>query len=187
MPMFRYRNLLFFALFLPACTMQTTTDTGASKLSDASIRLFTLGQNILFSDSAAFNPNRTEAYYVRSDSTFQIFGYCWYRFAKFSAVIHAPLDTGTISLDFPAIPCSNYQVATFYPNGKSGNAIIYFSNGDWSTDSVHTGTITISSIDTINHTLNATFHFIAINTTQGSTDTVHVDHGVISNIRFYVN
>ncbi len=167
--------------------MESTTDTGSWKNSDATITYFARGRNILMSDSGGFSAPPMIATYSRSDSLFCIFARCIYDGSNMiSFVLQMPPDTGQTTLNFPAIRFY-YDTVDRYPNSRSGNALIYFSDGAWSTDVNHTGTIDITDFDTVKHTFDARFAFRALDTSKESSNTVAVDSGIISQMPFQIN
>ncbi|MBP9152771.1 MAG: hypothetical protein KBF73_10850 [Flavobacteriales bacterium] len=55
--------------------------------------------------------------------------------------------------------------------------------GDFATDSIHTGTFTVTSIDTVAHLLSAEFQFTAVNLSNPS-QTAVITEGVVNNIHY---
>ena len=153
------------------------------KLSDAQITFSSRGQQFVIGDSTDGGCGIAGVItmgggYNSADSVFFIFGSAYNASIEFE--FRGPLKTGNFILDGPLVFPTD---SSHYP-WLHGGASVAFGTGSeteprWITDSLHTGFLTITSIDSVNKLYNAIFSFTAIDTTH-TLDTVHVDNGVIT-------
>jgi len=116
--------------------------------------------------------------YNPADSMFYVSGIAYNASIEFE--FRGPLKPGNFILDRSLIiPADSAHCPWLH-----GAAGVAFGNGSeteprWITDSLHTGFLTITSIDSVKNLYNAIFSFSAIDTTT-HLDTVHVGNGVIT-------
>jgi hypothetical protein len=191
MLLFGMRSWKYIILLLPlaGCT-QSGPDCMVTwlKLSDAQITFSARGQQFVIGDSTDVGCGITGVItmtgsYNPADSMFFIGGYTYG--ASINFMFLGPLKTGNFILDRAFVfPTDSFHCPAFH--GSASIALGPESEMEdgprWITDSLHTGFLTITSIDSMNHLYNAIFSFTGIDTAAGSpiSDTVHVDNGVIT-------
>ena len=159
-------------------------------LSDAHILFDVRNQHITISDSSGGEamPGTMGAQYDRSDSIMRISGRTGGVDIYFT--FKGLLSPAKITLDQPYRFSDSLQISP-----QVGSAALRFYSdpwtleGDWRTDSIHTGVLEITSFDSVDCLISATFRFSGFDTTKRSslTDTVLVGNGVISRMHFYYN
>jgi hypothetical protein len=194
-------------LLLSACSSSWYECT---RVSDAHITFFARGQKIVISDSnctsggpgiAGINYISMSATYSPGDSLFKIHGYTdggggvsfIFRcipsksFGNFPDTSTTVLNLGDSASHWTAYNQVGYTTLVLDSTGLLGNAMVT-TDSLWSTDSINTGLIHITGVDETHSTFSGTFNFSARNTNPGSplSDTIHVDDGVISNMRFTI-
>lgn len=144
------------------------------------------------------------ARYDPSDSTFTIYGDGGDSTGNIGAQISFVLrdlpypsktqyglpDTGTFLLDL-TVPLVFLVAIDSPPLEGSASVALWpdtvgnLTNYTWFTDSMHTGTLKITEVDTVNNLFSGTFNFLAVDTSKGSSmaDTVRIDSGIISKMR----
>jgi hypothetical protein len=175
---------IILLLALAGCS-QPGTDCMVTwwKVSDAQVTFSARGQQFVIGDSTDGGCGITGvitmgASYNPADSMFFISGSAYNTTIQFE--FRGPLKTGNFILDRTLV----YPTDSSHYPWLHGAALIAFgtesdSEPRWFTDSIHTGFLNITSIDSVNKLYNAIFSFAAIDTARRS-DTVHVDNGVIT-------
>lgn len=175
--------ILFFVV--AGCEQSVCTITWW-KLSDAQITFSARGQQFIAGDSTdggcgIAGVRTLGASYNPDDSMFFISGSAYNASIEFE--FRGPLQSGNFVLDEPIVfPPDSSRCAALH-----GGASVVLSNSSageskWITDSVHTGFLRITSVDSVNHVYNASFSFTGIDNSDGNSllDTVHVYNGLIT-------
>jgi hypothetical protein len=170
-----------FLLVIAGCTQLVSNCTPTWwKLSDAQIAFSARGQQFEIGDSTVSGCGiagviTMTASYSPDDSMFYISGSngVWIQLE-----FRGPLSPGTFILDQPVILPPDSSNCTALHGGAS---IVFrqqtFLQQVWRTDSLHKGSLTITSLDNINHIYSAIFNFVAADTLL---DTIHISNGLIT-------
>lgn len=195
----RYWKYFIGLVLLSACNFGPS----CSRISDAHITYIVHGQKIVISDSVCSGGGGFAAPAAPTmrasflNSIFTINGYTYNGSIHFVFRCSSDSsgnfpDTGTSMLNFQdsafhwiTIDLSGNQKPTLNFPGLVGNAIVA-TDSQWTTDSLHKGLIKITNVDVNSGTFSGIFNFTGVNLSAGSpqSDTIRVDSGIITNMRF---